>query len=62
LPQQGAFRFGVSRIELPHLGIEQIVKEQGGAFSTLFEQHIRIKTAPPLRVSRETNVQPISCA
>ena len=29
LPKQRPFRFGIARVELPHLGVEQIVEEQG---------------------------------
>ena len=48
LPEQGALGLGVARVELPHLGVEQIVEEERAVFGAVGGRHIRIKAAPLL--------------
>jgi hypothetical protein len=48
LPEQCALSLGIARIELPHLGIEQVVEEERTALGAILRRHIRIKAAPQL--------------
>ena len=48
LPEQRPLGFGVARIELPHLGIEQIVEEERSVSGAIGRRHRRVKPAPPL--------------
>ena len=48
LPEQCPLGFGVARIELQHLGIEQVVKEERTVPRTVGRRYCRIKPAPLL--------------
>jgi len=47
-PKQGALGLGVARVELPHLGVEQVVEEERAVFGAVGRRDFRIKAAPLL--------------
>ena len=46
--EQRAFGLGITRVELPHLGIKHAVEEERTTLGALLQWRIRIKPAPPL--------------
>ena len=48
LPEQGALRLGVARVEFPQLGVEQVVEEKRAVLGAVCWRDFRIKAAPPL--------------
>ena len=62
-PEQRALGLGVARVELPHLGVEQVVEEERRRSARgLRAWHRPDQTRAAARLPRAThNVQPISC-
>ena len=50
LPEEGPLRLGIAGVELPHLGIEQIVEEERSILGPLGGRHLGIKSPSPLRL------------
>ena len=48
LAEQGALGIGVARVEFPHLGVEQVVEEEGTVFGAVGGRDLRVKAAPLL--------------
>jgi hypothetical protein len=48
LPEQGALGLGVARVEFPHLGVEQVVEEEGAVLGAVGGWDVGIKAAPLL--------------
>lgn len=50
LPEQGALGLCIARIELPHLGVEQIIEEQRTVLGALGGRDLGVEPAPQLGV------------
>ncbi len=47
-PEESPLGLGITRVELPHLGIEQVIEEQRSVFGALGRRYVRIKRVPLL--------------
>ena len=48
LPEQGPLGLGVARVELPHLGVEQVIEKERTVFGAVGGRYDRVESAPLL--------------